>query len=113
MALIQKFPDSNAARPTSNQGENTEESKGEPAMMGYVVFPFPQAMPAVMNTDIKITKDLKYTEVNQGTSVNTYQSQDVTYSSESGEGDGASEKGPSPKQFSASSSDPEEKEGPK
>lgn len=109
MSLIKTFGDSNAARPTSAQGENTQDTGGQPAMMGYSVFPFPQAMPATQNSDITITKDLSFTNVNQGTSVNSYQKQDVTYSSESGEGTGASKKGPSPKQFSDSQSLPEEK----
>jgi len=110
MALIQKFGDSNYARPTGNMGENTEESKGEPAMMGYVVFPFPNALPATKNSDVTITKDLNFTMVNQGTSVNTYQNQEITYSSESGEGDGPSKAGPSPQQYTEAESLKEEQD---
>lgn len=109
MSLIQKFPDSNAARPTSNIGENTEDTKGEPAMMGYVLMPFPSAMPATANADVSMTKDDSIGQVNQGTSVASYQHQDVAISSEDGSSAGGSKRGPSPKQFTDAQSLPEEK----
>jgi hypothetical protein len=106
MSLIQKFPDSNFARPTRNYGSNTEESKGEPAMMGYVEFPFPKAMPATTNAEVTITYNMDFTNAQQGTSVNTYEHQANAINAESGMK--MTPYGQSPPEYSSAESDKNE-----
>lgn len=85
MSVIGAFGDSNAAPDSTNQDANTgPDSAG---MLGYTQMPFPKQMPAQSNADITTTKDFGFTEVNQGTSLPSYDEQDEKVSAETGNGD--------------------------
>jgi hypothetical protein len=71
-------PDQSAQRPENNAGGDSV------AMLGYSVVANPSQMPARSNSDVGITADFGFTEVNQGTSFPSYDQQSETVGSESG-----------------------------
>lgn len=83
MSLIKGFSDSMAADPTTNYAEDTGPS-GNPAYLGYVKFPFPAQMPAQDNGAVGITKDIAFTNVNQGTNLDSYSVQKAQVDAETG-----------------------------
>jgi hypothetical protein len=66
------------SRPETNAMDNSI------GMTGVTVVPFPSQKPAQLNSDVSITADFAFTEVNQGTSVGAYDEQPETLSSETG-----------------------------
>ena len=85
MALTKAVSGSNASPGSGSMDVNT--GPDESGYLGYVQVPFPSQMPAQANADVAITSDLKFSMVNQGTSLKAYDEQDETISSESGGGD--------------------------
>lgn len=83
MALTKALPDSNAPDSPGARPENNA-SGDSVGMLGYSVLPFPAQKPARLNSDVGITGDFSFTEVNEGTSFPSYDEQPETVSSESG-----------------------------
>lgn len=68
----------NGDRPEDNAGSDTL------GMLGYTKVPFPSQKPAQSNADVGITADFAFTEVNEGTSIGSYDEQSPTVSAETG-----------------------------
>lgn len=89
MSLIGALPESNKA---PGSGSSEKDTGSGVAMTGYTDFPFPSEQPATSNSDVKMTKDLPFSNVNQGTSLSSYHHQNDQVSSESGDS-GSKEEG--------------------
>ncbi len=83
MALIKAQPDGNASPGAGSRPESNASGDGV-GMLGYSIVAFPSQKPAQMNSDVGITADFTFSEVNQGTSLKSYDEQPETVSSETG-----------------------------
>lgn len=81
MSLIKSHGDSNAAKDAQRPEENPTGGVG---LKGYEVVAFPSQKPARSNADVGITSDFSFSEVNEGTSLPSYDEQPETVSSETG-----------------------------
>jgi hypothetical protein len=82
--MLNKAHDDSNASPGAGQRPEDNAGGADLGMLGYTVVPFPAQKPAQANSDVSITADFAFTEVNQGTSITAYDEQTPTVSSETG-----------------------------